>query len=96
MAERAVTYLRMVVAASMRVVVVIFHLAVDAAVVVIGRGPMEGFMPVGQWWCRCSREGVPIIGRSRKLRGDRVVVTEGPAFSGIDHGGHGECSGHSC
>jgi len=95
-AERAVAYLRTVVAASMRVVVVILHLAVDATVVVIARGPMEGCMVVGQWWCWCSREGVPIIGRSRKLRGGRVVVSEGPAFGGVYCGAHGDCSGHRC
>jgi len=53
------------------------------------------------WWCRCSREGILVVGRSS---GDAAVVIgggrrrklggEGPAFGSVDRGSHGVCSRH--
>jgi len=55
------------------------------------------------WWCRCSREGIPVVGRTSRdapvvvgCGRSRKLAGEGPAFGSVDRGGHGVCSGHRC
>ena len=92
------------VVASSGVVVVVFHLEVNIAVVIIAGCPVEGGMVVdaglscsGQWWGRRSAGHAPVVVRlshSGEL-GNGVVVGEGLALGGIDGGGgrHANWSG---
>jgi len=95
----AVTLLVVVVAAvdvSSEVIVVVFHLAVNVTVVVIAGCPVEGGVVVdaelsysGQWWGRRGGGHAPVVVRLSRggELGNRVVVGEDPALSGIDGGG---------
>jgi len=85
--HRAVTGLHLVAAvvAPARVVAVVFHLAVNAIIVIVVGSPMEegvvvsaGLSYSGQWWRKCCRWGFPSIGCGA---GDAPVVFE------FGHGG---------
>jgi len=82
-----------------RVVVVFLHLVVSVAVVIVASRQVEGGVIVGMGMSysgrqqgRCCGRNTPIVvglGRGRELENSVVVVGEGPAFVGIDHGGSG-------
>ena len=89
------------VVASSGVVVVVFHLEVNVAVVIIAGCPVEGGMVVdaglscsGQWWGRRGGGHAPVVVRLSRggELGNRVVVGEGLALGDIDGGGGGHAN----
>jgi len=88
-----------VVVATSGVVVVVLYLAVSVAGVIVASHPVEGGVIIGMGMSyseqrrgRCGGRNTAIVvrlGRGRVFRNGVVVVGEGPAFVGVDHGGSG-------